>query len=809
MWHSKQFHLILTIYIACLCQITNVYADTKEYHYDNSARLLKIIDGNNATIDYLYDNMGNRLQKVITLPGGPVNSPPGIVHTPSINDGAGDISLTPTLGWVGGGDPDPGDETSYYIYFGVSGSLDLVTSGTQESYNPGILEPLTEYCWQVNTRDSHNSETAGPLWCFTTEDIPFVASFGLIQVPNFFAIRFQDSSTSSALTNIVSWEWDFDGDGSIDSDLQNPAYIYTNGEFLVTLTITDALGASVTTTNLVRPDADQDNVADIDDNCPTVYNPGQLDDDGDGFADACTIYHCVNNSADLQSSLSSASNNNSNDIIRLVQGTYGVTGNPSNQFRFSSKEPYDLYLKGGYNVDCSERVIDPINTVLDGENVVPDPYPKFGVLQINNNNDKVLVITSVVEGLTVENGGGHYTGGLTIFSTTGNIVVSDTIVRANKGVYEGGLAVNSSSGTIRIENSTIVDNFVQTSTSGDVGGASLTNTSGLIHLINNTFDRNTGSVDVSAGSDTGGLVISNDSGEITLYGNTIVNNSGSYAGLKIQTKSGSVELVSSSIIANTVANTTGYDVGGVYISGEAGEVLLANNLIAENSGHYGGAEIYLSSSSAANNYPVRLINNTIVKNVGEYGGAYLVLYLDTLPQLDVYNNIFWGNSGVQVDDLYTYYQPGTVANGFNNVFDPAKVSVTFTSSENNANVDPEFVDIVLGDYHLSTTSPLVDNGLNGAPALPLFDLDREKRVIDGDKDDIGIVDIGSDERSFSGDINRDDLIDLTDLIMVLQIFTGTSPTELPSNYNISGIDVDGDARIGVHELFYIFERLNQ
>ena len=64
-------------------------------------------------------------------------------------------------------------------------------------------------------------------------------------------IRFRDRSTG----DIVSWEWDFDGDGSIDSTEQSPSYTYTTpGLYTVSLTVKDssANANTITKQNFIR-----------------------------------------------------------------------------------------------------------------------------------------------------------------------------------------------------------------------------------------------------------------------------------------------------------------------------------------------------------------------------------------------------------------------------------------------------------------------------------------------------------------------------------------------------------------------------
>ncbi len=60
-------------------------------------------------------------------------------------------------------------------------------------------------------------------------------------------VQFTDESTGTF--DIVSWAWDFDNDGTVDSEEQNPTYTYNKaGSYTVSLTVTDEIGLSDTET---------------------------------------------------------------------------------------------------------------------------------------------------------------------------------------------------------------------------------------------------------------------------------------------------------------------------------------------------------------------------------------------------------------------------------------------------------------------------------------------------------------------------------------------------------------------------------
>lgn len=55
-----------------------------------------------------------------------------------------------------------------------------------------------------------------------------------------FTVNFTDFSTPTDTTSIVSWAWDFDNDGTIDSQDENPSWSYTaEGDYTVSLTVSD------------------------------------------------------------------------------------------------------------------------------------------------------------------------------------------------------------------------------------------------------------------------------------------------------------------------------------------------------------------------------------------------------------------------------------------------------------------------------------------------------------------------------------------------------------------------------------------
>ncbi|WP_440956233.1 PKD domain-containing protein [Methanosarcina sp. Mfa9] len=120
----------------------------------------------------------------------------------------------------------------------------------------------------------------------------FTANITEGEVP--FTVLFTDAST-----NAVSWSWDFDGDGLVDSDFRNPEFKYTEpGTYSVSLTVENELGTSDTVTETITvygvPAADfTSNVVEGDSPLTVVFTDSSTnavswswDFDGDGEVDS-------------------------------------------------------------------------------------------------------------------------------------------------------------------------------------------------------------------------------------------------------------------------------------------------------------------------------------------------------------------------------------------------------------------------------------------------------------------------------------------------------------------------------------------
>ena len=209
---------------------------------------------------------------------------------------------------------------------------------------------------------------------------------------------------------------------------------------------------------------------------------------------------CTGSAAAIQAALTAASdggaNDNENNTIQIVIGTYSTADNGNVELYYNNHTTARILdINGGYNSNCSIITENPALTKLDGGGAKP-------VFESESASGDVSV-----RYLTFQNGSAGPSGsggGVEMNlgnSSHGPVIFDQNIVRNNhSGLCAGGFAIDvSGSGTLQFENNLIVGNSAGVC---DGAGEIVDDGSGA-NVINNTFAQNT--VTNMPTSATGGL----------------------------------------------------------------------------------------------------------------------------------------------------------------------------------------------------------------------------------------------------------------------------------------------------------------
>ncbi len=196
-----------------------------------------------------------------------------------------------------------------------------------------------------------------------------------------------------------------------------------------------------------------------------------------------------------------------------------------------------------------------------------------------------------------------------------------------------------------------------------------------------------------------------------------------------------------------------------------------------------------------------ILGNTIVNNVAgsffehQGGGIALALLSDNLV---IANNIIADNSSGIWQQLGT---PGAASLFNNNVSNAGNNYIRVSAGTTDINTDPRFVDSSAWNFRLAPNSSCIDAGHNDyAPINASIDLDGFSRKIDDRcATDTGVgsaplIDIGAYE-FLRSDINRDGKVNLYDLGKLADFWSSTDCG------NCAGADLTCDGKVLLDDLF--------
>jgi uncharacterized repeat protein (TIGR01451 family) len=262
-------------------------------------------------------------------------------------------------------------------------------------------------------------------------------------------------------------------------------------------------------------------------------------------------------------------------------------------------------------------------------------------------------------------------------------------------------------------------------------------------ISNNTFMSNT------AGIGGGAIYVENASPSIT--GNRIYSSTAAVGG-GICAMQQSNPLIQDNQIAYNRALGTGGTGGGVSISDLSGPTL-DRNIIRYNSAEKGGG-VYVENATP------QLTNNVLLGNDPAQilvNGASPQIANNTIVGTQSPNSIgvdLLGSSQPRVaNNIITLEAYGIRGDGtalptirYNDLWMNSVAHYSGVATEpNNLSVAPGLRDVANADYHLQSTSALIDAGT--MVDAPLLDFEGDARPIDGNGDGIAAPDIGADEYS--------------------------------------------------------------
>jgi parallel beta-helix repeat protein len=422
------------------------------------------------------------------------------------------------------------------------------------------------------------------------------------------------------------------------------------------------------------------------------------------------------------------------DYIHVAGGTYtGSMTDPDTLVGITAtviiSKPISSLL-GGYSADFSSRDIHANETIISAAKS-PGAY----VVALVDTNVRFGGFTLTGASGAYSGGGFKYPGGaLRVFG--GSPTIEDNLITHNQAFRRGGGIYVGRDATPAIVNNLIISNSVITveGDSSNAGGG-IYIASGPTLIRNNQIMSNTAEIEgggIYVGWNVPASIISN-----TVAYNQLLDASFSRgAGIYTNGNTATVLIHANRISHNTL--TGGFEGSGLFISSPA---IIDGNAIEENFAPGGRSALCIMEVSQPvtvtnniiadntsigvrliENQDTRLFNNTIVGN--NFRGVQ-VLFPQETPNEAIFNlrnNIIASNGecGVFVEN------PGYQVIDYNDVVAQRYQYCGFPDLQaHNISADPRFVQLSVDNYHLSPTSPAINQGdPNYSPILDYDDIRR-------------------------------------------------------------------------------------
>jgi len=460
-----------------------------------------------------------------------------------------------------------------------------------------------------------------------------------------------------------------------------------------------------------------------------------------------------------------------------------------------------VYLYGGFNGTETNR---------DSRNVLTNPT------FIDGGGNKTIVssvntgyLVSALDGFTIQNGGvytaggginpygvGGYGGG--IYINVSSPRIANNVIRWNSLAFDPMLMISDGGGIFSrlsyatISGNTIAENEILDYQSGR-GAGIFCALSGLM-IRDNVITQNHSRY---------GSAIYCMSSFPCIKNNLIENNAMYGPPVYAGSEWGAISLYlcQDFIVEGNLIRQNSASVGAGICGQAASAGSIVNNVITANAavnagtgqgGMGGGIYWEVPLSSTADSY---ITNNTITMNsasdpfLGEKGGGMAVMLWSNTNKMSIANNIIASNSS----GIYSLMYPPNLLSK-NDVFNsPGQNYIGLSPGTGDISLEPGFVDGISGDFHLTPSSPCLDAGSNSAvPAWLTTDFENNPRIIDGNGDGNAVVDMGAFEfismtTGLLGDINKDEKIDISDVILVLRIALQLDPEADCSDINNDGV----------------------